>query len=93
MLMDNFLSASVCSSSADRVNKGVVTAFSPGGLAHADSVLAAPRLCVACMPIFNPLSISSLFVLGRNSVSQLLVITVGLSHALCLHEHLLGFFS
>lgn len=55
MLMDNFLSASVCSSSADRVNKGVVTAFSPGGLAHADSVLAAPHLCVACMPIFNPL--------------------------------------
>lgn len=53
--MDNFvsgsLSASLCSSSAE--NECVITALSPGVLAHAGSVSAAPHLCVACMSIFN----------------------------------------
>lgn len=57
MLMDNFVSgslaASLCSSSTEGVNKRVITAFSPGVLAHAGSASAAPHLCVACMPIFN----------------------------------------
>lgn len=57
MLMDNFvsgsLSASLCSSSAEHVNECVITALSPGVLAHAGSVSAAPHLCVACMSIFN----------------------------------------
>lgn len=57
MLMDSCApgssSANLCSSSAERVDERVVTAFSLGVLARAGSVSAAPQLCLACMPIFN----------------------------------------